>query len=479
MPASDVIGGKYRLVRLLGRGSMGEVWSARHETLDERVAVKLLTRDPDLGAAEDQTRATARFRFEAQVAARLSRKTRHVVRVTDHGEQDGAPYLVMELLEGKTLAERLLLRGTLPPADVAQIVVQAARALEIAHAEGIVHRDLKPANIFLTCDEDGWFLVKLLDFGIARTIHTHRVALAFATGAGVAAGTPGYMSPQQARGGRPDPRFDLWALATVAHEALTGDLPVPGRVAQELFDNACAGRVVSFQGHEATLVGGLPAFFERAFAPRPEHRYASASELAAAFERAIGDSTPRWHDRSHEPSPEAPPVASRGSTLRMPASAHAACGSTPPSAGTQRTVTLAMVSPVTRRRGAIGSGVAIAGSLLLAASVAVVAGPWRKPSVDALRASTGARSSGAPAIATTASAASAAMPANGEQLAGVVTASPVTSSSPRGESASAPVRAPPPPLRPRLPPAGSTSTAIGSSARPPVVSQPVDRSATF
>jgi serine/threonine protein kinase len=462
MTAGYILGGKYELVRLLGRGSMGEVWIARHTTLGEQVAVKLLTRDPGQDGPDDGVRAAARFRFEAQVAARLSRKTRHIVRVTDHGDHDGGAYLVMELLEGKTLAERLLLRGTLPPREVGRLVVQAARALVIAHADGIVHRDLKPANIFFTRDEDGRVLVKLLDFGIARTIHRHRIPLPFETGAGFAAGTPGYMSPEQARGSNPDARFDLWALATVAYEALTEELPVPGSSTQELFENACAGRILSLQASEAKLVGGLTAFFERAFAPRAEDRYANASELAAAFERAIGEPT----GGSRERSSEAPQLRSREPTLRMPASPRPAPAPAPRSAGTQRTVTLAMVSPVTRRRGTIGSGIVIAGTLLLGAATAVLGYARREPSSPVAVGASPATNTTTPGAALVSDPPSAGEP-------------PVVVLSPPPSPEEAPALVKPPHAGPRLPVATIASAAMAPAARPPATTPVEDKSATF
>jgi serine/threonine-protein kinase len=282
-----VVGGKYELARLLGRGSMGEVWVAHHRTLGQDLALKLLAPASPTIDVEGPSVAAARFRFEAQVAARLSRKTRHIVRVTDHGEEeDGLAYLVMELLEGKTLEQTLLFRP-LPPADVARLVTQTARALEHAHAEGVVHRDLKPGNIFLTHDEEGGLLTKLLDFGIARTMRTQRILGAFATGDGLVFGTPGYMSPEQACGTKVNAHADLWALATVAYEALTGDLPHPGSAPDELLRSLHAGRLVPVHERNPALPWALAEFFETAFAARIGRRFASASQLALAFEQAI------------------------------------------------------------------------------------------------------------------------------------------------------------------------------------------------
>jgi serine/threonine-protein kinase len=463
MAAGYVLGGKYQLLRILGRGSMGEVWSARHATLDEQVAVKIMTRDPTLGGdLHEDVRAAARFRFEAQVAARLSRKTRHIVRVTDHGDENGGAYLVMELLEGKTLAQRLLFRGTLTPPEVGRLLTQTARALSIAHTEGIVHRDLKPANVFLTQDEDGCVLVKLLDFGIARTIHTHRIALPFATGAGFAAGTPGYMSPQQARGMSPDVGFDLWALATIAYEALTGELPVPGSSSQERFENSCAGRLASLQAHEATLGWALTAFFARAFAPRAEHRYASASELAAAFGRAIGDRTDGPRAPSHDPSP----LPSKAATLPMRARALSPAS---PSAGTQRTSTLAMVAPVARQGRAIGSGVMIASTLLLGvASAVLVQGQHDPSSPVAIGASPAAN----------ASARGAALvwePTTAEQPPVVVLSPPAIP--PPNPTVRAAAKAPP--VRPHLRAATIASSAVAPATIPSATPAARDKSATL
>jgi serine/threonine-protein kinase len=193
----------------------------------------------------------------------------------------------MELLEGRTLESWLMHYASMPLADAPRLVTQIARALEEAHAEGVVHRDLKPGNIFLARDEDGGPLVKLLDFGIARAPMAPGAAPSFATAPGVLFGTPGYMSPEQAGvPPRVDRYCDLWALATVAYELLTGELPVPGATPVEMLLNLREGRVVPIRDRTPELPGSVGAFFQKAFAPRPEDRYASARELALAFERA-------------------------------------------------------------------------------------------------------------------------------------------------------------------------------------------------
>ena len=299
----QIVAQKYELVRLLGRGSMGEVWSAHHRALGEQIAINLLS-PPRSEEAEEPAVALARFRFEAQVAARLSRKTRHIARVTDYGEDDGLPYLVMELLDGEALDAALRRRTSLPLPETVEIVSQIARALYHAHAEEVAHRDLKPANVFLTHDEEGRVLVKLLDFGIARALRGKSQGV-FSTGKGFVFGTPGYMSPEQIRASPAlDHRCDLWALATIAFQMLTGRLPVDGDDTDEVLKNVSAGRIVPFLEHSSGLPVALGGFFERAFADRVEDRFAGAASLAQALELAAGGgisqsfSTPSMADSS-------------------------------------------------------------------------------------------------------------------------------------------------------------------------------------
>lgn len=350
--AGHVVAGKYELRRMLGQGSMGEVWLAHHGTLDHDVALKLLKRSSWGYDIEDLSTATARFRLEAMIAARLSSKTRHIVRVTDHGEEGALAYLVMELLEGQTLESWLMHHATMPLADVPRLVTQIARALEEAHAEGVVHRDLKPGNIFLTRDEDGGPLVKLLDFGIARAPATPGAASAFATAPGVLFGTPGYMSPEQVRvSPRVDRHCDLWALATVAYELLTGELPVPGANAAELLQNLREGHLVPIQDRMPELPRSVGAFFQKALAPRPEDRYPSARGLAVAFERA----------GAHDDVVDGP-TGGAGGTMRMP---------------TLRMDVPALVSSAkSRSHSSLGGRAWVAGLVLL--GLVAAAGAWRR-----------------------------------------------------------------------------------------------------
>jgi hypothetical protein len=195
------LAGRYRLAERIGVGGMAEVWRGDDEVLARAVAVKLI--DPGL-LADPAFRG--RFRAEARAAAALSHP--HVVIVHDYGEEDGTPYIVMELLDGETLADRLA-RGPLPPEEAAAVGAQTAAALAAAHEAGLVHRDVKPANIFIT--RDG---VKVLDFGVAVRGTT-----------GPALGTPAYLAPEQVARGPVTPATDMFALGVVLFEALAGTRP--------------------------------------------------------------------------------------------------------------------------------------------------------------------------------------------------------------------------------------------------------------
>ncbi len=280
-----------RLVRLIGKGGMASVWLADHLKLDSQVAVKFL--DPLLVARSPTLKS--RFRREATAAAKIH--SPHVVRTFDVGEmEDGTPYIVMELLEGESLGDRLERAGPLSPNEVAAVVVQSCKLLRKAHKLGIVHRDLKPDNIFLVDssvgasddepDELGFgdVFVKILDFGIAKELDRDG---SLVTMVGSVLGTPPYMSPEQIMSAKEtDLRADLWALSVVAYVALTRRLPFGGETAGAVFASVTRGEFTP----PGELLGGAPeldAFFRRAFANELEERFGSSRELAAAFAAAV------------------------------------------------------------------------------------------------------------------------------------------------------------------------------------------------
>jgi eukaryotic-like serine/threonine-protein kinase len=266
-----------RLVKPLGQGGMAAVWLADHAGLDTRVVVKFLS--SALSANEE---ALARFRREAAASAQV--KSPHVVQVFDYGVMEGGPpFIVMEYLEGRDLAQALD-AGPLPPREVVEIVTQVARALTRAHAAGIIHRDIKPENIFLCDGGDGEAFVKLLDFGIAKA--TNKVVDA-KTQDGQVVGTPFYMSPEQILGQVVDLRADLWALGVVAFEALTGKRPFEGETvgAITLAIHSATPKITT---HRPQLPAPVDAWFAKACALEPSARFRGAKELSQGLAEALG-----------------------------------------------------------------------------------------------------------------------------------------------------------------------------------------------
>src|SRR5262245_17031494 len=217
--------GAYEIVGLIGAGGMGEVYRARDTRLDRTVAIKIL---PDSLAADPQFRE--RFDREARAISQLTHP--HVCVLHDIGHQDGIDFLVMEYLEGTTLATRLE-KGALPLDQTLQYAIQIADALDKAHRKGIVHRDLKPGNIMLT--KGG---VKLLDFGLAKRLEGAVASVSLGatvsnplTGRGVILGTPQYMAPEQVEGGDADARSDIFAFGAILYEMTTGRRAFEGKSA--------------------------------------------------------------------------------------------------------------------------------------------------------------------------------------------------------------------------------------------------------
>src|SRR4051812_480796 len=211
--AGQILGGKYRVDRVLGAGGMGMVVAATHLQLDERIAIKFL-----LPEALRNPEAVARFGREAKAAVKI--RGEHVARVIDVGSfENGAPYMVMEHLDGRDLSSFIHERGAMPMSDAVDAVLQACEALAEAHALGIVHRDLKPANLFLTRRPDGTPSIKVLDFGISKL--TAPGADHSMTKTSAVMGSPLYMSPEQMTASRGvDARTDIWALGVVLYELL-------------------------------------------------------------------------------------------------------------------------------------------------------------------------------------------------------------------------------------------------------------------
>lgn len=269
MSVETIGGGRYRVERVLGTGAMAKVLLAHDAELGREVAVKLL----DEGLAQDPS-FRARFAREARVAAGLSHP--NVVTVFDVGEADGRPFIVMELVSGRTLEERLHRDGALPASDVLAIARQVCAGLEHAHANGLVHRDLKPGNLIER--DDG--TIKIADFGIARAVEGTEL-----TEAGTVVGTAAYLAPEQAEAGTVTPATDLFALGVVLYELLTRRQPWKVDSLADLADR----REAPPPELPADVPPGLGRAIERSLRPDPEDRPSSAAEFARLLDDGGGE----------------------------------------------------------------------------------------------------------------------------------------------------------------------------------------------
>ncbi len=271
--------GTFRVVRSLGQGGMGRVYLAEHGLIQKRVAVKVL----HAHLAQD-SRLVSRFLAEARAASRIQHE--NVVTVFDLDTYEGRPYLVMEYLEGATLAS--FVRERLEPERVVELLAQVCDALGAAHAQGVVHRDLKPANVFVLPREDGGHRVKLLDFGIAK--HLYAASNETPTQVGMLMGTPEFMAPEQCAGGSVDARTDLYSAGVLGHLLLTGQPPFSGKSTAEIL-LAHLQRTPQ-PAHELApkVPPALSKVLLRAMAREPADRYSSAAELKAALLAAVSPS---------------------------------------------------------------------------------------------------------------------------------------------------------------------------------------------
>src|SRR5438477_4058724 len=293
--------GPYEILSPLGAGGMGEVYRARDNRLARDVAVKVLP--ADFSMEPDRLR---RFEQEARAASALNHP--NILTIHDIGTQDGAPYVVSELLEGETLRQRLS-SGALASRKVLDYAAQLARGLAPAHEKGIVHRDLKPENLFVT--KDG--RVKILDFGLAKLTRpeapsdpgTQARTVAHGTEPGVVMGTVGYMSPEQVRGEAADARSDIFSLGAVLYEMLTGNRAFRAASAVETLNAILKDdpSELSQTGHEVSPA--LERMTRRCLEKNREERFQSAGDLAFALEEAASSAS----------SPASAPLAVRPRTM--------------------------------------------------------------------------------------------------------------------------------------------------------------------
>lgn len=286
-----VLGGRYRLLEQIGQGGMGSVWRAEHVELGSSCAVKIIHED-----LAESTAVRGRFRREAKAAAALS--SDHVVRTFDYGVDEQTPYIVMELLTGESLDQRLKRVGRLSPRELSELLSQVALALDRAHEQGLIHRDLKPGNLFIGKADNGSDCFKLLDFGIAKSLRNEDDPAVGATRTGAMVGSPAYMSPEQLRNAAGiEPASDIWSLGVVAYEALVGQRPFGATSIADLTVRICADPL-PVPSSFAQVPEGFDAWFAKACNRNTAARFSTATELAKGFQSLL---------LTAEAAPTAPP----------------------------------------------------------------------------------------------------------------------------------------------------------------------------
>jgi serine/threonine protein kinase len=276
----DVLAGKYRVERVLGSGGMGVVVAAHHLQLDERVALKFL-----LPNALVNPETVTRFVREARAAVKI--KNEHVARVTDVGElENGAPYMVMEYLDGSDLSSWLQQHGALPVEQAVDFILQACEALAEAHSLGIVHRDLKPANLFCLQKPDGSFCIKVLDFGISKVLTPDGAPTGSEmTRTSAFLGSPLYMSPEQLQHSKGvDTRTDIWSLGIILFELVTGRAPFDANAVTELIIKIATTPAPPLRQFRGDAPPALEALLARCLEKDRGVRFQTVGELAVALQ---------------------------------------------------------------------------------------------------------------------------------------------------------------------------------------------------
>ena len=279
----EVIDGRYKIDRIVGRGGMGTVYSCKHVVVGKSFAMKVLR-----AGIERSEEVLQRFIREAQAANSV--RSRHICEMTDFGQlPNGSFYVVMELLDGSSLT-RALREKRLKYSDINRVFVQIAETLQKAHQVGIIHRDLKPDNVVLVQDEDDPFFVKLVDFGIAKVMESRASNL---TETGVILGTPYYMSPEQARGDQIDHRSDIYALGVMMYRAFTGKLPFVADTAMGVLTRHLTEQP-ELPSRVAEVEPALERLIMRCLEKKPIARFQTMGDVADAL-RSLGGARPVMH----------------------------------------------------------------------------------------------------------------------------------------------------------------------------------------
>jgi serine/threonine protein kinase len=359
----DLLAGKYRVERVLGAGGMGVVVAARHVELDQLVAIKFV-RD-DAIASED---AVQRFLREARAAVKL--KSEHVARVLDVGKlESGAPYMVMEFLEGSDLGKILSDHGPAAVDSAADWILQACEAVAEAHAAGIVHRDLKPENLFLARTVGGGQKIKVLDFGVSKAMGGASGEMSGLTRTRAMLGSPLYMAPEQMRSSRDvDARADVWALGVVLFQMLTDRWPFEADTMPELCLRVVTEPPLSLSSIRPDVPPGIVGVIEQCLEKNPAKRFANAAELATALEPFVQPASRVLAERARLAMGVGSGVSSLGrsgprAAPSAPTVDSAGSGSTPGTSvpwGTDRVATPALERTKRSRSNGLAVGIAVA-----------------------------------------------------------------------------------------------------------------------
>jgi serine/threonine-protein kinase len=279
----QTIADRYEVISELGRGAFGGVYLARHLSLNNMVALKVLH-----GHLVSEEENIVRFKREAEATCRLRQS--NIASVFDFGVlPDGRPYMVMEHLQGSSLATLLESEGAMEPARCIPLFMECCDALHYAHSRGLLHRDIKPDNIFVTRDIDGQEHVKLLDFGLSKALFGEQMDVSSLTGSGYALGTPWYMSPEQCTSSPLDGRCDIYSLACTMYETLSGKRPVNGKNLYETL-HAHLHEIpppINCDPLHPKIPPALEAVVMRGLAKNPDDRFASARDYKQAIEAAM------------------------------------------------------------------------------------------------------------------------------------------------------------------------------------------------
>jgi serine/threonine-protein kinase len=365
------VAGRYKILSKLGEGGMGVVYLAEHVFIEKKVAIKILSED-----FARKADLVTRFMQEAKAASKIGHE--NIIDITDFGETaSGSVFFVMEYLDGSDLARHIRDHGPIELNRTVLIMNQLCRALGAAHSKGIIHRDLKPENIYLVEREGRGDFVKVLDFGIAK-ISSLDEGGSRLTRTGMIFGTPEYMSPEQARGDRPDHRVDIYAAGCILYEMLTGDVPFHaetfmGVLTKHMFE---APQPPSQRAPQVYIPPGVEAVVLKALAKDRDQRFQSMKEMALALADAVGvDAAQAWAGESSGVMPI--PQTSSSQAIQLPTGAQpatSAAGARPTSSqpATATSSSPPTTSPPSRSRGGLFAGLGAAVALAGVGTVAYI-----------------------------------------------------------------------------------------------------------